>query len=106
MAFSHNHVYVGRAKKEADAITNGRYYGGAYIGRVYDSPNGTFKWMINGFGWIWIAQIARLNILGEKRPGWKIFRLEKDGMLRQMGFRDFIDPEKAFEEWKNIRTIN
>lgn len=101
-------LYTGKAREVIDKITQGKYIGGA-VGTVYYNPNGPFKWMINSSGWVYVAQPSRLNVLGDHRFGWKVFRVEKDGMLKQTNYHDFDsiqEAQKAFDELKSINSTN
>ena len=101
-------LYTGKSREVIDKITQGKYIGGV-IGTVYYNPNGPFKWMINSSGWVYVAQPSRLNVLGDRRFGWKVFRVEKDGMLKQTNYHDFDsiqEAQRAFDELKSINSTN
>lgn len=101
-------LYTGKSREVIDKITQGKYIGGA-VGTVYYNPNGPFKWMINSSGWVYVAQPSRLNVLGDRRFGWKVFRVEKDGMLKQTNYHDFDsiqEAQRAFDELKSINSTN
>ena len=72
--------------------------------RWHFNPQGPFKWRVNSAGWVYVAKPAVLKVLGEKRFGWREYRVEKDGMIKQVGFKDFTTKEEAEKAFLSLNS--
>jgi len=97
----------GTVEKTYLRITDGGMWDGdgvwtKSIGKWYFNPTGPFKWKMNQSGWVIVRKPSILKVLGERRFGWREYRLERDGMLKQTDFKDFTSKEEAEKSFKAL----
>lgn len=96
-------VYQGKAREEMLKIVGGENkWSLAATNKWYYNPSGPFKWKVNSAGWVYVAKPSVLKVSGAIRFGWKVFRVERDGMMKQTDFQAYETIEEAMSKFNAL----
>ena len=89
--------YVHKIQDNVDTIHTNRW--------ILNSKYG-FAWMEDNRGWVSVMKPKVFRIAGEKRYGYQVYGLSKDGTLRDKASNWWDTPEEAQENIKRIFKID
>ena len=89
--------YVHKIQDNADMI---------YTNRWILNPRYGFAWKEDSHGWVSVMKPKVFRVAGEKRYGYQVYGLSKDGTLRDKSSDWWDTPEEAQENIKRIFKID